>query len=129
MKILFALLIATTSFAATLDEQIAAANAEAKAASVLAQKLGSQKAAAYIDSLFQLDATLAASNVRVVGGGVDSVWVKVALDGLTDLNARLVRVSLTEAQIGFEAVGSDTLYMRRDRAEKALPVISAVLAE
>lgn len=129
MKIILFLLIATATFALTPEQELANALAAQKAASIRANKLGGEIAAGRIDSLYQLDATLELAQVRVVGGAVDSMWVKVALDKLTSINARLVRASLSEASIQFTPVGSDTLYMRRDRAEKALPVISAALKE
>jgi hypothetical protein len=127
MKTLFALLIATATVAATLDEQIAAANAAAKAASALANKLGSQKTAAGIDSLYQLDAILADKSVRVVGGEADSMWVKVALNGLITIDQKLVRVALGEAKIDYRDVDGDTLYMHWDSARRAVPVISKTL--
>ena len=129
MKILFALLIATAAFALTPEQELAAALAQQKTAADLANKIGSEIAAGRIDSLYQLDSTLVANQVRVVGGGIDSVWVKVAVGKLNTLKFRLVRVVLSEANLKYTAIGSDTLSMRRDRAEKALPVIAAALKD
>ena len=129
MKLLLVLLLAASSYAATLDEQIAAAIAAQKAASQLANSLGSQKHAARIDSLYQLDNALATSHVRVVGGGVDSLWVKIALDAVPSQRAGTIRSRLTEAKIEYRLIGADSLYTSIDRAEKALPVISAALKE
>ena len=129
MKILLALLITTAAFALTPEQELANALAAQKAASVLAHKIGSEIAAGRIDSLYQLDPTLVADQVRVVGSGIDSIWVKVAVDKLNTLKFRLVKVVLSEANLEYTAIGSDTLSMRRDRAEKALPVISAALKE
>ena len=118
------------SVADTLDEQIAQANKAADSLRVVANKLGSQKAATVIDSLYQADLTLAANKVRVVGSGLDSMWVKIALDKIAPDSYKAVRYALKDANLDFQIASSpDTLYMRRDRAEKALPVISAALKE
>ncbi len=127
MKTLLILFIALSSYADTLSDRIAAAKADEQTASRLANTLVSQRTAAHIDSLFQADSTLAADKVRVWGSGIDSVWVKVAIDKLSALDQKIVKAELKGTDLGFQVIGSDTLYMRRDRAEKALPVISAAL--
>lgn len=130
MNFLLSLLIATASLAASLDEQIVQANKSADSLRVVAQQLGSKKAALRIDSLFQADATLKAAGVKIVAGDKDSVWVKLVLPAsLSDLDLRSTKVELKEGGFDFTEVAPDTLYMRRDRAEKVLPVISAALKE
>jgi hypothetical protein len=110
---------------ATLEEQIAAANRQADSLRVVANKLSSQRAAARLDSICQTDSALTASNVRIVGGR-DSMWVYVVVSNATALQKRLVQLEL----VAFEAQRTstlDTFYVRRDRAEKALPSLSAAL--
>ena len=128
--IALALLIATAAFALTPEQQLDAALTQQKAASLLVNQLSSQIAAARIDSLYQLDPTLVANHVRIVGSSTDSMWVKIALDKLAPLDLKVVKAELKGADLNFQATSSpDTLYMRRDRAEKALPVISAALKD
>lgn len=127
--------LVSLSWGAGIDDQIASVNRQVDSLMVIANRLGSQKAAVRIDSLFQADSTLAAEKVRVVTGDKDSMWVKIALDKLTDLDRKIVKANLGEGVVidgismSYQAIGADTLYMRRDRAEKALGVISAALKE
>jgi Skp family chaperone for outer membrane proteins len=124
--ILCALLLVSSVWAASIDEQIAAANRAADSLKVTAHRLGSQKAAARLDSLYQADSTLAANSVHVVSGGRDSMWVNLVLRDLSALTQKLVKAELKAFNV--QATSSpDTLYIRRDHAEKALPVISVAL--
>lgn len=133
---IFALALCSVApaIAATLDEQIAAANRQADSLRVVANQLGSQLVAARLDSLAQADSTLAANGVRVVGGA-DSLFVKIAIDQTSGLGRKLIRASLgpgvevDRVVLKYELIAPDTLSLRRDRAEKALPVISAALRE
>lgn len=128
MRYLFLFMLTGPLFAVSLDEQIIAAQQEEKAASRKSHQLGSQKAAARIDSIFQADSTLTAEKVRVVAGDKDSMWVKIALDKLTHLDRKIVRAELKGAELSWQETSSlDTLYMRRDRAERARGIISAAL--
>ena len=129
-KLLFLIIITTAAFAdPSLDEQIKTVISQADSLSKLAQQLGSKKAALRIDSLFQADPILKAAGVKIVAGDKDSMWVKVAIDKLDALNQRIVKAELKGVNLSSQPIGSDTLYMRRDRAEKALSVISAALRE
>lgn len=117
------------AFSATLDEQLTAANRQSDSLRVVLNKLGSQKAASRIDSLFQADSTLKVDQVRVISGK-DSMWVNITLDKLSALDRKIVRAELKGAELNWKETSSlDTLYMRRDRAEKALRVISTALRE
>ena len=126
LLILFACFI-TDDHATTLDEQIAAALAEQKAASLLANQLASRQAAVRLDSIFQPDAILALRHVRVAGHAQDSMHVMIAVDQLSDLELRQVKVALGEAHWWFVIVGGDSIDIHRKWAEKALPVIAAAL--
>lgn len=130
LPLLLLILIVGYSWGDDLDLRIAQANKSADSLRVVANKLASQKVATRIDSLFQVDSTLAADKVRVVGGGIDSMWVKIAIDKFSPLDQKIVKAELKGADLYFQATSSpDTLYMRRDRAEKARSVISAALKE
>lgn len=129
MKYLLGILIASSVYAATIDEQLSTVKATIDSLQKEAWTLESKKSAVVLDSVAQADLTLKSNGIRVVCAKGSPEWVKVALDRLTSINVRLVRASLSEASIQFTLVDADTLSMRRDRAEKALPVISAALKE
>ena len=128
MKPLFILLIATAAFAG-INEQIIQARAGMDSCTVILHNLSSKRYCSYLDSLSGLDSTLAADNVKYKPSTNDSMYVKMVLSPLSNADRKTATGALKGAEVKFTKVSADTLYMRRDRAEKALPVISAALRE
>ena len=127
MALLLVLLLASTATAATLDERIASLQAESDSLQREVWTLESQLLAATLDTLARTDAALRANDVRVVRATASPEWVRVALDKLSAMDLRIVKAEIKGAGLDFQLVGPDTLYMRGDRAARALPVISAAL--
>lgn len=129
MRYMFGLLIAVASHAATIEQQIDAAQDSLAAYQLRIQQLQSQVIAADLDTLYQADSTLVADQVRVVQSN-DSGWVNVLLTHLDATDRRNVQIEV-KAVVPRELIQikGDTLYMQYPSALQALPVISAALRE
>lgn len=129
MHYLLVLLIASSAFAANLDQQIDAAQDSLAAYQLRVQQLQSQAQASRLDSLYQADSTLAADQVRVIRSN-DAAWVNVVMAHLAplDLRSAIVEVRAVVARELVQVKG-DTLYMQYPAAEAAKAVISAALRE
>jgi len=129
MRYLLALLIASSSYALTPEQQIDAAQDSLAKYQLKIQQLQSQVIAAELDTLCLEDSTLAADQVRVVRSN-DSAAVNVLLTSLDaiDLRSVIVEVKATTPRELVQVKG-DTLYMQHPAARAALPVISAALRE